>query len=531
MKTTASEQQQQLRHLEELHQAMRVAQKNLKSAMDDAKSKDFRVPEEMKRQYDFAIDANRELSLGKSKLRERLRGYETAKKAVDEKLFLADEYGSNWYSESRVVHLTSLKSDSDIAQAAKEIIGHYLPGFAMSGTEIDGLCMALHESAIKLVSRAATESSSNHFWLSQTAATVREEIRILEAYNEGIFAREKWERPEADVNVPEMDEVRGLLAMFEAPQTKKAAEAGKGNKHKGKRVYISWEQHEADGERIKKLEEQQTEAGRQANLLWATNFANENNHRRAYTTLLSMKGEDPTPQEIAYLVDSSSPQAVGLRIRRWRKRIGLDIKDVAEKLRVKVQAISNWENGHAMPSDTNLRLLARIFGIKSRYLEFGIEDDDAERLATGEREARNVRHEFLEVPLFNDIKVAAGSGDISFVGDEGDTKPLAFRSEFFASRNIDRRKAKCLKVGGNSMSPYLQDGDVVLIEYDSEVRVKDGHCYALRYGTELRIKRLKMRLDGGLDLISDNKDYQIETVKPDEMQYVTVLGEVRWRAG
>jgi phage repressor protein C with HTH and peptisase S24 domain len=63
-------------------------------------------------------------------------------------------------------------------------------------------------------------------------------------------------------------------------------------------------------------------------------------------------------------------------------------------------------------------------------------------------------------------------------------------------------------------------------------QIKDGMLYVLRYGTDLRVKRLRTTHTGGLILMSDNPRYPEEEISAsDAEKYITVLGQVHWRGG
>ena len=54
---------------------------------------------------------------------------------------------------------------------------------------------------------------------------------------------------------------------------------------------------------------------------------------------------------------------LGKEIKRLRKKIGLTQEELAEKLDVRFQAVSNWERGKAPPSIDNLVELSELFGV------------------------------------------------------------------------------------------------------------------------------------------------------------------------
>ncbi len=53
----------------------------------------------------------------------------------------------------------------------------------------------------------------------------------------------------------------------------------------------------------------------------------------------------------------------GTLIARWRERLGWSQKDLAERLGLKPQAISQWELGKTSPTAARLEEVARAFGV------------------------------------------------------------------------------------------------------------------------------------------------------------------------
>ena len=127
------------------------------------------------------------------------------------------------------------------------------------------------------------------------------------------------------------------------------------------------------------------------------------------------------------------------------------------------------------------------------------------------------------------IKLAAGNRIVAET--EHDVPPLAFTEEWIRSRHVSSRKnLRICKMSGDSMSPFLEEGDSVMIDLGQK-DVIEGKVYCLRYGDELRIKRLYKRFDGGLKIISDNRGYSEELIAPADMSHIEVLGRQIWRAG
>lgn len=84
-------------------------------------------------------------------------------------------------------------------------------------------------------------------------------------------------------------------------------------------------------------------------------------------------------------------------------------------------------------------------------------------------------------------------------------------------KNID-----AINVVGDSMEPTLNSDNIIFIDKSKKDSMKDG-IYAFTTNHGLFVKRLQRRVDGALDVISDNKDYPKQVLGNDELQ---VLGKV-----
>lgn len=126
------------------------------------------------------------------------------------------------------------------------------------------------------------------------------------------------------------------------------------------------------------------------------------------------------------------------------------------------------------------------------------------------------------------VQLAAGPSSVPF---ESNLPPLAFRKDWLRKKGvIGRASLRVCEVRGDSMLPYLMDGDVVLVD-TGQADLVEGEVYAVRVGDEVRIKRLFRRLGGSLLLKSDNPAFPDESVRPEELDQLQVLGRVLWRSG
>ncbi len=72
------------------------------------------------------------------------------------------------------------------------------------------------------------------------------------------------------------------------------------------------------------------------------------------------------------------------------------------------------------------------------------------------------------------------------------------------------------------MEPTLNDGDIIFMDKDSTNPNKNG-VYVVSTPVGLFIKRLQLKLNGSVALVSDNESYSDEIVNAED---ITVLGKV-----
>jgi phage repressor protein C with HTH and peptisase S24 domain len=128
------------------------------------------------------------------------------------------------------------------------------------------------------------------------------------------------------------------------------------------------------------------------------------------------------------------------------------------------------------------------------------------------------------------IEFSGGHGVIHYELVE-DEEPATYRRSWFQKHGINPNRVRRFRVVGDSMEPMLFARDTILVNLD-ETQIVDGHVYALRYGEQLRVKYVSLRLDGTIVLRSVNPAYKDEEI-PNEIanEHITIIGRVRDRSG
>ena len=137
--------------------------------------------------------------------------------------------------------------------------------------------------------------------------------------------------------------------------------------------------------------------------------------------------------------------------------------------------------------------------------------------------------EFVIVPRF-DIHVACGNGHVVY-----EEMPMeqgaAFRSDWVKREGLYLRNLATVRATGDSMEPSIYPGDALLVDR-AQTQVQDGRVFLLRFGYEVRVKRLFKRADGGLRIVSDNGGkYPEEVVTAAEMEHIEIIGRVVHKSG
>lgn len=219
--------------------------------------------------------------------------------------------------------------------------------------------------------------------------------------------------------------------------------------------------------------------------------------------------------------------------------------ELSRRIGEKPQTVNNWKARGRVPA-SKLPLLAAVLGVSNDWLLTGnnplptTSPSPVNARPTAPLEGRDVtlweapedlpsEHYTLVDSYAVELSAGAGAEALQW---QPDSDPLAFRADWFARKQLKPEQCKGLFVRGHSMSPALEDGDVVLIDL-SDTWIRDGEIYAILLNGELLIKRLE-KLHEGVRIRSDNPHPQYQPPRElsgSEMEGFRVLGRKVWRAG
>jgi len=189
-------------------------------------------------------------------------------------------------------------------------------------------------------------------------------------------------------------------------------------------------------------------------------------------------------------------------------------KDVAAALGITPEHLSVLKKRQKLPLKEILDFCARR-SISANWLLY---DQDPHSLC--EKTDR-----FVYVRYFKEIGASAGGGALNY---ELQSDRLYIDEKIVAMLGGKQSLAhiEALHVRGDSMEPLLKDGSIVFLDRRQK-DVKKGGIFVVSTNVGLFIKRVVLRLDGRVELLSENREYSPELFLPEEIEVVgKVVGVV-----
>lgn len=194
--------------------------------------------------------------------------------------------------------------------------------------------------------------------------------------------------------------------------------------------------------------------------------------------------------------------SIGQNIKRNRERLELSQEALAKRIGVSQQAVDRWENAGIVPRNKAIQAMMGLFGLTRDEL-FG---DPVPKKTKGVR-----------IPVLGRVVAGIPIDAVEEIIDYEEITPeMAATGEFFA-----------LQVKGDSMTPKLEEGDVVIVKRQSDVESGDI-AIVLVNGYEATVKQIK-KVDGGIMLFGFNPSvYEPHFYSNKEIESlpVQVLGKV-----
>lgn len=124
------------------------------------------------------------------------------------------------------------------------------------------------------------------------------------------------------------------------------------------------------------------------------------------------------------------------------------------------------------------------------------------------------------------ISISPSCGKGSIVLDDAEITPIKIGKDLIQNLwNAKPENLKLFKASGDSMENTLSDSDILLVDI-SKTDYHNGGIFILQINNDWYCKRLRLKITGELDIISDNEKYPIETLRPNTNVEIKIIGKV-----
>ncbi|HLX11240.1 MAG TPA: XRE family transcriptional regulator [Bacteroidota bacterium] len=207
---------------------------------------------------------------------------------------------------------------------------------------------------------------------------------------------------------------------------------------------------------------------------------------------------------------------IGERIRAARDNKELDQTTLSDKIGVVMRTLQRWEKGEQIPAGDYLVAIAKYTGVRPEWLLTGEGEmypapiDPTKNIFKLHRDTLTKGIPLVTIPVF--ASVPAGKTAAIFHPD--------YAERYVTVDNIRDPSAFALVVKGNSMSPKIEDGDIVVVSPKQDVR--SGDICVIRVNEEDVLKKVKIEQQY-VHLIPLNPAFEPVTVRKRDISF---LGKV-----
>jgi len=167
-------------------------------------------------------------------------------------------------------------------------------------------------------------------------------------------------------------------------------------------------------------------------------------------------------------------------------------KDVAKALGITPEHLSMLKKRNKIPFEE----LAYFCAKRKISLNWILFDQQIENIA-------KETEKFAKIRYFKDINASAGGGAINFE----ENYEILYIDKKIIDKDLD-----AINVIGDSMEPTIKDGSIIFIDR-TDKNIQNGGIFVVSTPAGIFVKRVNLRSDGKIELISDNKIYPSETVE------------------
>lgn len=187
------------------------------------------------------------------------------------------------------------------------------------------------------------------------------------------------------------------------------------------------------------------------------------------------------------------------KLKGLRKERKLTQGALAARFGVTQQAVAKWEAGRALPEPETILRMAEFFGVSADYL-------------LGREDGPDPFGPVHMVPIVGAVR--AGYNAFALEEDLGSAP----------AEVANAKEYRYLRVRGDSMAPYIREGDLALVRI--QPTLSNGDLGVVIYGDgEATLKKYYYK-DGAVTLVPLNGAYEPVTLRGEELSQLRIFGKV-----
>jgi repressor LexA len=187
------------------------------------------------------------------------------------------------------------------------------------------------------------------------------------------------------------------------------------------------------------------------------------------------------------------------KLKQLRKENKLTQAELAYRLGVTQQTIAKWEAGRAMPEPETIARIAGFFGVTTDHL-LDLTD------------ILNATAPVSRVRIIGTVK--AGYDAFALEEDLGSALAEVKNTEEY----------RYLVVKGDSMAPYIREGDLALVRLQTDLH--NGDLGVVVYGDNEATLKKYYYSDGAVAIVPFNDAYKTITLSGRELERLMIVGKV-----
>lgn len=209
------------------------------------------------------------------------------------------------------------------------------------------------------------------------------------------------------------------------------------------------------------------------------------------------------------------------RLKAALKKLGFTYEDLANKIETNLSSIKAMAVGRKIITPKIASDIERTTGISASWLLLGTGDMFDKPSGTLAKAFGDDTGSRYSISYYPDIKASAGNG---YCNSEISDVEIISLPKAIIDKKINAGKIDAIRVHGDSMTPTIRENDIIFVATNMQ-EIYDNKIYVIRYGDEIRVKRIFKRRGEKILLRSDNQAFPDEEVSVHD-EDVAVLGQV-----